>query len=181
MINKIKNITGLILAVLILSACEGDEPFFGTDTIFTDAANYPYVSIQDLNEDLEDITGNNFWNFELTSEADGTQVRIEYDCQDPNVVSHSIFVGFENDDDVAPLPSDALVRTITTFPTVEVITKQDVAAALSVDISTLDSGSVYFRGSSMDADGNIVDNAGDFEDFLVFERHAYFYEWELDQ
>lgn len=159
--------------------CEGDEPFFG-DEIFNDNTNYPYVAIQDRNEDLEGITANNFWSFTLTPENDGNQVRIDYTTQDPNIIYHEIYVGFDSNDSTAPLDTDALLTTLESFPTELVITKDDVANALNVPVSDLDSGSVYFRGRSEDADGNIVDDPSVFQSFLGFERHAYFYEWPLN-
>lgn len=160
--------------------CANDEPSFG-DGIFNDSTNYPYVSIQDRNEDLEEIVGNNFWGFSIVAEDDGNQIRISYDAQDPNIIDHKVYVGFDNDDASAPLDTDALIATITSFPTELVFTKADVAAALNVPVTDLETGSVYFRGRSVDADNNVVDNPAVFEDFLAFERHAYFYEWPLAQ
>ena len=92
-----------------------------------------------------------------------------------------MFVGFDNDDASAPLDTDVLVATITTFPTELVFTKAAIAAALNVPVTDLETGSVYFRGRSADADGNVVDDPSVFEDFLAYERHAYFYEWPLAQ
>lgn len=163
----------------ILVGCDGDETFFG-DQIFNEDTKYPYVSIQDTNEDLEDISSNNFWGFTLVPENDGNQVRIVYSSDDTNILYHEIYVGFDSNDASGPLESDALIITLESFPTELVITKEDVANALNVPVSDLDSGSVYFRGKSEDEDGNIVDDPSVFELFLGFERHAYFYEWPLN-
>ena len=79
-------------------------------------------------------------------------------------------------------PEDGVVlRTLTTFPTEIVITKQEIADALGVSVGDLATGSVFFGGRSVDADDHLVDDPNDFELFLFFERHAYFYEWVLDQ
>ncbi|MCH2490605.1 MAG: hypothetical protein MK211_10700 [Flavobacteriales bacterium] len=178
--NYIKLILTICLVSIAFTGCEGDDSFFG-DQIFNDDTRVPYVSIQDRNEDLEDIVGNNFWSFQLTAENDGNQVRIEYDSQDNNIVSHEVYVGFDSNDSTAPLESDVLLATITSFPTELIFTKEAVANALNVPVSDLDTGSVYFRGRSRDADGNVVDDPSNLEAFLVFERHAYFYEWPLNQ
>ncbi|MCW9036655.1 hypothetical protein [Altibacter sp.] len=170
----------VILAGVSFSSCNNDETPFG-DTIFNDLSNYPYVAIQDRNEDLEGIIGNNFWDFTLVAEDNGNQVRIEYRSQDPNILSHEVYVGFDSNDSTAPLETDALLATITSFPAELIFTKQDVATALGVPVTDLETGSVYFRGRSVDADGHVVDDPSNFEDFLVFERHAYFYEWPLNQ
>lgn len=162
----------------IFIGCEGDEPFFG-DEIFNDDTNYPYVAIQDTNEDLEGITANNFWSFVLTPENDGNQVRIVYSTQDPNILYHEIYVGFDSNDSTGPLESDVLLTTIESFPVELVFTKEDIATALEVPLEDLESGSVYFRGLSEDADGNIVADPSVFQTFLGFERHAYFYRWPL--
>jgi len=165
-------------ALVTFSACSSDDSYFGEE-IFNDQTLYPYVSIQDRNEDLENIPGNNFWNFELTSENNGTQVRIAYDSQDTNIESHQILVGF--DDDVSPPEDGVLLRTITQFPIEIIITKQDIATALNIPVEDLNSGSVFFGGISTDSDGHIVNNPDVFEDFLIAERHAYFYEWDFNQ
>jgi hypothetical protein len=169
-----------IITATFFVGCESDESSFG-DEVFNDLTNYPYVSIQDRNEDLEEIVGNNFWGFSIVAEEEGTQIRIVYDAQDPNITDHKVFVGFDNDDASAPLDTDVLVATITTFPTELVFTKAAIAAALNVPVTDLETGSVYFRGRSADADGNVVDDPSVFEDFLAYERHAYFYEWPLAQ
>ncbi len=167
------------ITATFFTGCADDEASFG-DEIFNDLTNYPYVSIQDSNEDLEDIVGNNFWGFSIVAEDDGNQIRIVYDTQDPNIIDHKIYVGFDSDE-AAPLATDALIATIASFPTELVFTKEDVAAALNVPVTDLETGSVFFRGRSVDTDTNVVDDPGVFEDFLAFERHAYFYEWPLAQ
>jgi len=167
-----------VLGLLGLQSCSNDEGSFG-DGIFNSDTKFPYVSIQDRNEDLDSIVGNNFWSYELVSENGGDQVRIAYATQDDNIVSHDIIVGF---DGVANPPEDGVVlRTLTTFPTEIIITKQEIATALNVPVESLQTGSVFFGGKSVDADDHIVDDPNDFELFLFFERHAYFYEWILDQ
>ncbi len=174
----IVQIVAIAFVALSLQSCGDDEGYLGQE-IFNDSNNYPYVSIQDRNEDLDSINGNNFWSFELTAENNGNQVRIAYDSQDPNIVSHDIIVGF--DDSVSPPKDGVVLTTITEFPTELVFTKNDIAAALNVPVSDVQTGSVYFGGRSIDGDNHIVENPDNFEDFLVFERHAYFYEWPLDQ
>lgn len=177
----IKIIFALAITAIFTTACDKQEDSFA-DEIFNDDNNYPYVSIQDVNEEIAySGTGNNFWGFELVAENDGNQVRIIYRAQDPNIVNHQVYVGFDNNDSTAPLDSDVLIETITTFPTELVFTKEDVAAALGVPVTDLETGSVYFRGRSIDEDGNVVEDPSVFELFLTFERHAYFYEWPLDQ
>jgi hypothetical protein len=161
-----------------LVGCEGDEPFFG-DLIFNEDTKYPYVSIQDSNEDLEGIASNNFWGFTLVPENDGNQVRIVYSSDDTNILYHEIYVGFDSNDSTGPLESDVLLTTLESFPTELVFTKEDIATALDVPLEDLESGNVYFRGLSEDADGNIVSDPSVFELFLGFERHAYFYRWPL--
>ncbi len=168
-----------ITATLFVS-CEEDEPSFG-DELFNDSTNYPYVAIQDRNEELDGLEGNNFWGFSLIAEEDGAQVRIAFDADDENIIDHKVYVGTDSNSNSAPLDTDVLLATITSFPTELVFTKEDVASALGVPVSDLDSGSVYFRGRSVDEDGNVVDDPSVFEDFLAFERHAYFYEWPLAQ
>lgn len=168
-----------LVCSLFLISCDGDDSFFGEE-IFNDETNFPFVSIFDLNEDLEDIQGNNFWDFMLTEEVGGNQVRIRYDSQDTNIISHTIFVGFESDSD-APLDTDEALTELSVFPVDLVITKEDVAAALNVPVTDLETGSVFFRGRSIDEDGNVVSDPNVFEDFLSFERHAYFYEWDFGQ
>ncbi len=176
--KNIKLILSIAFVAILLQSCNDDEVFFG-DTIFNDQTNYPYVAIQDRNEDLDSITGNNFWSFELISENNGNQVRIDYRSQDPNIVSHDIIVGF--DDTVSPPEDGVVLRTLTEFPTEIIITKQDIATALNVPLGDLETGSVFFGGLSIDEDGHIVSDPEKFEAFLIAERHAYFYEWELDQ
>ena len=171
-------IAAIVLTSMLFQYCSEDEGFFGED-IFNNETNYPYVSIQDRNEDLEEITGNNFWSFELTAEDDGNQVRIAYDSQDPNIISHDIIVGF--DGAVSPPEDGVVLMTLDSFPNEIVISKQDLANALSVNLEELETGSVYFGGLSRDEDGHQVTNPENFEDFLQFERHAYDYEWKLDQ
>lgn len=168
----------LPIAALVLQGCDGDDSFFA-DEIFNDASTYPYVSIQDRNEDLNTAFGNNFWNFTLTPEADGTQVRIAYDSQDGNILSHQIYVGLSNTNG-APQDTDALLTTIESFPVELIFTVDQIATALGIPVADLDGDSVYFRGRSTDADSNVVDDAGVFEAFLTFERHAYFYQWPID-
>lgn len=176
--THIKHIILGLACSLFLVSCEGDEPGFG-ETIFNEDTLYPLVMIFDLNEDLENITGNNFWSFELTPTEDGNTVEIRYDSQDTNIEFHQIFVGFESDVDV-PQDSDVLLATVESFPTDLTFTKEQIATALGVTVDQLNAeGSVFFRGFSQDADGNIVSNPNIFEDFLDFERHAYFYEWPL--
>lgn len=163
---------------LFLTGCEGDETYFG-ETIFNDDTNFPYVGIFDLNEDLEGITGNNFWGFELTPTEDGNAVEIRYDSQDPNISFHEVYVGFDSSSD-APQDSDVLLTTIDFFPVDLTFTKEQIAQALGVTVEEMEAeGSVYFRGFSQDEDDNIVSDPNVFELFLGFERHAYFYEWPL--
>lgn len=176
--NTIKYIALLFLGAFMLQSCNDDESFFAED-IFNDETKFPYVSIQDRNEDLDSIPGNNFWSFQLIAENNGNQVRIAYDSQDTNILSHDILVGF--DGSVSPPEDGVLLRTLTNFPEEIIITKEDVATALGVAVTDLETGSVFFGGRSVDADGNTVDDPSVFELFLGFERHAYFYEWELDQ
>lgn len=173
--------TYLIFALLTsisFQSCKSDEGFFA-EQIFNDGTNFPYVSIQDRNEDLDSIVGNNFWSFKLIAENNGSQVRVAFDSQDTNIVSHDIIVGF--DGDTSPPEDGIVLLTLTSFPTEIVITKDDIAIALGVPVSDLDTGSVFFGGRSVDADDHVVDDPINFELFLGFERHAYFYEWELDQ
>lgn len=177
--THIKLFITLAFISLFSVSCE-DEGFFG-DEIFNDETRAPYVSIQDRNEDLEDITGNNFWGFELVAENNGNQVRVAYDSQDNNILSHQVYVGFDSNDETGPLETDALLATINSFPVELIFTKEQVATALNVPVSDLETGSVYFRGRSEDADGNILEDPTKLEAFLIFERHAYFYEWPLDQ
>ncbi|EDM43805.1 hypothetical protein SCB49_09445 [unidentified eubacterium SCB49] len=172
-------IAASITASLFVS-CSEDEPSFG-DEIFNDLTNYPYVAIQDRNEDLEGLESNNYWSFSLIAEEGGTQVRVNFDADDPNIIDHKVYVGFDSNDASAPLDTDVLLTTITDFPTELVFTKAEVASALGVPVTDLETGSVYFRGRSIDADDNIVDDPSVFEDYLAYERHAYFYEWPLDQ
>lgn len=174
----IKNILTAFVASFALVACEGDEPFFGEE-IFNDDTLVPLVMIFDLNEDLENITGNNFWNFTLTPTEDGNSVEIRYDSQDTNILFHEVHVGFASDSDV-PQEGDVILTTIESFPVDLTFTKEQVAAALGVTLDELEAeGSVFFRGFSRDADGNEVSDPNVFEDFLAFERHGYFYEWPL--
>ncbi|WP_203293768.1 hypothetical protein [Luteirhabdus pelagi] len=173
-----KHIVTAMVLLVTLSSCNDDEPFFG-DEIFSDDAQYPYVGIQDRNEDLEDIVGNNFWDFRLTAENNGNQVRIDYNSQDENIVSHDVIVGF--DGNTSPPEDGVVIATITEFPTELVFTKADIAAALNVSESDLDTGSVYFGGFSIDADDHVISDPSVLETFLIAERHAYFYEWPLNQ
>ena len=167
-----------VIGMLLCSSCNNDEGFFGEE-IFNEETKYPYVSIQDRNEILDSLSGNNFWGFALISENGGNQVRIAFDSQDTNIESHDIIVGF--DDSISPPEDGVLLRTLVNFPDEIVITKQDLAAALDVSLESLESGSVFFGGRSNDTDGNVVDDPSVFELFLGFERHAYFYEWDLGQ
>lgn len=191
----IKNILTAFVASFALVACEGDEPFFGEE-IFNDDTLVPLVMIFDLNEDLENITGNNFWNFTLTPTEDGNSVEIRYDSQDVNIVSHEITVGLDGENlgfsggrcNFIVTKSNITLRTIEEFPSDIVITKEEVANALGLTIEELNAaGSVVFGGVSRNSQDQVIDLANDdledddlvFEDFLTCERHAYFYEWPL--
>lgn len=177
--KSIKYVLTLALTVFILQGCNKDKTFFG-DTIFNFTTIWPYVSIQDRNEVYDyNSSGNNFWGFEITAENSGNQIRIEYRSQDPNIISHQILVGF--DDNESPPADGVVIATITAFPTELIFSKQDIATALNVPIESLATGSVYFGGISTDADGHVLSDPNLLEDFLIQERHAYFYEWILDQ
>jgi len=176
--KNIKYIGFVLVAALAIISCESDEPYFG-DLIYNDLANYPYVSIQDRNEDLDSLGGqNNYWGYELTPENNGTQVRIDYDSQDDNIVSHQIIVGL--DGSTVPPADGVVLLTLTSFPTEIVITLGDIAGALGMTVEELQTNSsIVFGGRSIDEDGNIVDTDENFEDYLFYERHAYYYEWPL--
>ncbi len=176
--NKIKFIFGLLIISIIFANCKSDSDSFA-DTIFNFQTTHPYVSIVDLNEEIVfSATGNSFWSGTLTAENEGNQVRIIFESQDPNIVSHDIIIGR----DAANSPPDdgVLLRTITTFPTVIIITKQDLATALNEPIENFNSGIIRFGGISTDADGNVLQSSDDLELFLTFERNAYEYNWNLN-
>jgi|SRR5690606_14102750 len=184
--KNLKYISLVIIAIAIVS-CKSDELYFG-DEIYNDKAVYPYVAIHDYNEDLDSLGGqNNYWSFELTPENNGTQVRIEYSTQDANIVSHMITVTLTSPVTMncsaasfsSPTNTSA-VRTLTSFPTDEIITVEQVASALGVSAESLSGSTVYFGGRSIDADDNVVEEVNDFEDYVKCERHAYLYAWKID-
>jgi|SRR5690606_35649289 len=176
---KTQKYTTLILSLIFLGAtfigCTEDnhvgDEIFNQDTIF------PYVFLQDRNEDLDGNTGNNFWSYNLTPENDGFQVRVDYGSQDVTIVKHDIIIGFDSAN--SPPEDGVILRTITDFPSEIIITKDDLANALGVPLETLNSGTLYFGGRSENSAGQIVENPDDLEDFLVWERHAYYYRWNL--
>lgn len=174
--NKFKIIFSITIVSILLTNCKSEDTF--SDGIFNDNTNYPYVSIQDRNEPLDGNVGNNFWNFIITSENEGNQIRISYDSQDPNITSHEIIVGRDSANN--PPNDGVVIGTINSFPTELVITKADLAAALNEPIENFNSGSVWFGGRSIDADNHVVDDPANFEVFLTFERHAYDYRWILN-
>lgn len=184
--KNIKYIISFVMITVLIISCKSDDPYFGEE-VYNDLAVFPYVAIQDRNEDLTDFGGNNFWSFELTPESNGNQVRIEFSTQDENIVSHEIGVTFSNPVTLgchlvifASPPNRVHLRTIYNFPTDEIITKEDVAAALGVSVADLSGTTVYFGGRSVDADGNVVEEVNDFEDYLKCERHAYLYLWDIE-
>src|SRR5690606_23026117 len=98
---------------------------------------------------------NNYWSFELTPEADGNQVRIEYSTQDDNIVSHQIIVGLDGSE--TPPKDGVIIQTLTNFPIDVIITLADVAGALGITVDELQSNSsIIFGGRSIDEDGNVV-------------------------
>lgn len=176
--KKINLILLFFASLVLFNGCKDDESLHFGEEAFGPDSVFPYVSIQDRNEDLEDISGNNFWNFTLTPENEGSQVRIDYSTQDGNIVSHDIIVGL--DDSESPPADGVVLRTLTSFPQEIIITKEEVATALGISIEELESNSfIYFGGRSTDEDGNIIENDERFEAFLTSERHAYFYQWPL--
>lgn len=186
--KNIKYIGFVLIAALAVISCESDEPYFG-DLIYNDLSVYPYVAIHDYNEDLDSLGGqNNYWSFELTPENNGNQVRIEYSTQDNNIVSHTItvtssFVPTTMNCTLTSFisPTNTVeVRTITSFPTDEIISVEQVASALGVSVESLSGSTVYFGGRSIDADGFEVEEIVNFETFLRCERHAYRYSWTID-
>lgn len=176
--KNIKYFSSLIV-ILAFLACKSDEAYFG-DEIYNTKSVFPYVAIHDYNEDLDSLGGqNNYWSFILTPENNGNQVRVQYSTQDDNIIYHNIIVGL-NDSETPP-PDGVVLKTLNTFPIDVVITIEEVAEALGMSVDELNTyPAIIFGGKSEDKDGNIVESTESFENFIFWERHAYYYEWPLN-